>query len=114
MADFKRSSRVAELLRKEVSRIINYDLKDPGVCMATVSSVDLTNDLKYARVFVSVLGDEKAKKAALQGLGRARSFIRSEVGKRTDLRFVPELSFLLDDSVDYAIGIEALIKRTKE
>jgi len=113
MADFKRSSRVAEFLKKEISDIIRRELKDPLVGMATVSQVRLTDDLSFARIFISIIGDEKTRERSLKGLTRAQKFVRAELARRSNLRHVPDFTFVLDDSVDYAVNIEALIRKTK-
>lgn len=114
MYQYKRSQRVAELLRSELSHILTQDMKDPSVKMASVTEVKLSDDLKWARVFISIIGDEEAKQDGLRGLERARNWIRNELGQRTDLRQVPNLDFRLDQTVDHAQNIERLLKRIKD
>ncbi|RMF63207.1 MAG: 30S ribosome-binding factor RbfA [Calditrichaeota bacterium] len=109
--EFRRSQRVAELLREELSRMISSELKDPLVTMATVTAIRLTEDLRFAKVYVSILGNEKEQKNCLRGLERAKNHLRSELGGRLRLRHVPELSFFRDDTVDYAHNIEELLNR---
>ncbi len=111
MPEFKRSRRVSELLREEISRIITQQLKDPLVGIVTVTSVNLTDNLKLARVYVSILGDEKNRQNGLRGLERATKFIRSELARRTNLKYVPELEIYYDETIDYAQNIEALLKK---
>lgn len=111
MADFKRANRVAKLMKQEISQIISRELKDPRVVMATVTKVKLTDNLSFARIFVSIMGDEKVKQNTLEGLNVAKNFIRTELGHRTGLKFVPDISFYYDDSIDYAQNIESLIKK---
>lgn len=113
MADFKRATRVAELLKQEISQIIAQDIKDPLVGMATVTRVKLTDDLRFARVYISVVGDANVRENSVKGLERANGFIRTELRKRTDLRMTPELRFVLDNSADYAMNIESLLKKAK-
>ncbi len=114
MPNFKRASRVAALLRTEISQIIVTQLKDPRVGMVSITRIKLTDDLSYGRVFVSIIGDEKARKDALRGLGHATNFIRSALRNVTDLRFVPELEFILDDSAEYAHNIQTLLNKLQE
>ncbi|MFQ6112819.1 MAG: 30S ribosome-binding factor RbfA [bacterium] len=111
MKQFKRSRRVAELLREEISQIITQELKDPRIGLTTVTSIKLTDDLKSARVYVSILGNSETREQGLLGLERAKSWIRSELGHRMDLKYVPVLNFCYDETVDYAQNIESIIKK---
>lgn len=111
MADYKRATRVKELLREEISQIITTELKDPLVGMTTVTEVKLTNDLKSARVYVNIYGDDEVKDKTLRGLNRAKKFIRAELGGRTELKFVPEIKFIYDDTIDHAQNIEAILNK---
>ncbi len=113
MLHYKRSQRVAHLLQAELSAIIAHQLKDPLIGLATVSEVNLTEDLKYARVYVSIIGDEQAREQTLRGLERAKAHIRTELGRRLDLRRIPQLEFRYDASVDQAQRIESLLKRVR-
>ncbi|MFQ5648484.1 MAG: 30S ribosome-binding factor RbfA [bacterium] len=114
MADFKRSQRVAELLRQEISHIIARELKDPLIGMASVTKVTLSDDLRFAKVYVSIIGKDTSAENSLQGLDRAKRFIRSQLGSRTDLRFVPDLSFVYDKSAAYAHDIETLLNQLNQ
>jgi len=114
MPDFKRASRVAALLRQEISRIISLELKDPRVQMVTITRIKLTDDLSYARVFTSILGDDAAQQSALTGLTHAANYIRTTLRKLTDLRIVPHLEFILDDSAEYAQNIQVIIDQLHE
>lgn len=109
--DYKRSHRVAELLREEISQIVTQELKDPLIGLTTVTAIKLTEDLRSARVYVSIIGGERERRKGLKGLERAKKFIRKELGHRTDLKFVPTLSFFYDGSIDYAQNIESLIAK---
>jgi len=111
MPQFKRSRRVSELLREKISRIVTQQLEDPLIGIVTVTSVKLTDDLKLARVYVSILGDDKNRQDGLRGLERATKFIRSEIARRTTLKYVPELKFYYDETIDYAHKIELLLKK---
>lgn len=114
MTDYKRSQRVGEVLRHEISQIITQELKDPLIGITTITAIKLTEDLKLAKIYVSILGSKEIREKGLQGLERAKSWIRSELGHRIDLKFIPELKFFYDETLDYAQNIEALIKRAHE
>ncbi len=108
---FKRSLRVSELIKREVSAIIFFTIKDPSVKTVNLTFVKVTDDLKHAKIYFRVLGDDKAKDDASKGLERAKNFIRAEIGHRTELRFVPEIEFCYDTSIENAEHIESLIKK---
>ena len=106
---FKRTDRISEEIKKELSSIIR-DLKDPRIPMMTsVVSVNVTNDLRYAKAFVSIMGTDDEKKDAIKGLTAAAGYIRKEIGSRVKLRCVPEFSFTLDDSIEYGAHINKLL-----
>lgn len=108
---YQRINRITEEIRKEVSNIIMYYLKDPRINeMVTVVKAEVTRDLRYANIFVSVMGTEEVKKQAMEALKGASGFIRKELGSRLDIRYIPELQFKLDDSVDYSIKINKILK----
>ena len=105
-----RTNRMAEELKKEIIMIIRSDVKDPRVDgLVSVTAVEVTNDLKYAKVYVSKYGSDWARKEALAGLEASRGFIRSELSKRFKTRTVPELTFVLDESLEYGAKIEAIL-----
>ncbi|TGB00323.1 30S ribosome-binding factor RbfA [Sporolactobacillus shoreae] len=104
-----RVHRVAEQMKKEMSDIIEHRLKDPRVGFVTVTGVDVTGDLQEATVYVSVFGDDEKKAATLEGLVKAKGFIRSEIGKRIRLRKTPEIQFKFDQSIEYGSHIDSLI-----
>ncbi|MBP3965212.1 MULTISPECIES: 30S ribosome-binding factor RbfA [Paenibacillus] len=104
-----RVGRVGEQIKKELSQIIQTELKDPRIGFITVTGVDLTNDLSQARVYLSVLGSEEQKEETLKALARGTGFIRSELGKRIRFRHTPELLFKFDSSIEYGSKIEALL-----
>ncbi|WP_274361417.1 30S ribosome-binding factor RbfA [Paenibacillus thermotolerans] len=105
-----RVGRVGEQLKKELSHIIQTELKDPGIGFMTVTGVDVTNDLSQAKVYISVLGSEEQRATTLKSLARGKGFIRTELGKRMRLRHVPELLFQFDTSIDYGSRIEKLLE----
>jgi ribosome-binding factor A len=103
--------RINDEIQKEISQIIRSDLKDPRVGVITsVLKVDTTNDLKYCKVFVSVLGDDDKKAEVLEVLKKASGFIRSLIANRINLRVTPELTFILDDSLEYSFKIDKIIR----
>jgi ribosome-binding factor A len=108
-----RLSRISEEIKREVSEIIMNGLKDPRLPkLISVVSLNVTRDLRYAKVFVSVLGSEEDKKNAIEGLKSAAGFIRREVGHRIQLRYTPELQFELDNSIEHGVYMTKLIDDT--
>ena len=106
-----RTGRVSEQVKKELSLILQSELKDPRIGFTTVTGVEVTNDLSLARVYLSVLGDDRQKEETLKALAKAKGFLRSELGRRMRLRHTPELEFKFDASIDYGSRIEALLKK---
>lgn len=109
----QRQERVAHMLREEISRIIHRELKDPRIGMVSITEVELTPDLRHARVFVSVFGGEEQSRATFEVLDRAAGFVRSELAKRVRMRYVPELQFRPDDSFARGARISALLEQVK-
>jgi ribosome-binding factor A len=106
-----RARRVAEQIKKEVSMIINREIKDPRVAsLISVTGVQVSRDLHYATVYVSVYGNEEEKRETFLTLSRATGFIRSEIGKRIRLRRTPEITFQQDNSLEYGARIEQVLK----
>ncbi|WP_068496334.1 30S ribosome-binding factor RbfA [Paenibacillus kribbensis] len=104
-----RTGRVGEQIKKELSQLIQTELKDPRIGFITVTGVDVTNDLSQAKVYLSVLGDEEQKTSSLKALDKANGYLRSELGKRIRLRHIPELIFKIDESIAYGSRIEKLL-----
>ena len=99
----------AEVLR-ELSEIIRTGIKDPRIHpMTSVVSVEVTPDLKYCRAYISVLGNEDAAKATIEGLKSAEGYVRRELARRINLRNTPELKFILDQSIEYGVNMAKLI-----
>ena len=108
-------SRMNGEVQRELSRIISQDIKDPRIHpMTSVVSVDVTPDLKYAKVYVSVLGDETDRESTGRGLKSAASHIRSCLAKNLNLRNTPELTFVMDDSIAYGINMSKRIDELKK
>lgn len=109
-----RVGRVGEQIKKELSQIIQSELKDPRIGFITVTGVDVTNDFSQAKVFLSVLGTGEQKEETLKALTRSTGFIRSELGKRIRMRKIPELLFKFDESIDYGSKIQGLLQQIKQ
>lgn len=98
---------------RELANVIR-ELKDSRIpLMTSVVAVSVTNDLRYAKAYISVMGDEKTKAKAMDGLRSAAGFIRREIGKRIDLRYTPEFIFELDKSIEHGSHIDKLLKNIK-
>ncbi len=112
----QRLDRISEEIKKEISRIIREDVKDPRISpMVSILRVDVARDLRYAKVYVSVLGNEEEKTSTIEGLTRAAGFIRKELGRVLTIRYIPELSFVLDTSIEYSVDIsKKIVEITRE
>lgn len=106
-----RVGRVGEQIKKELSQIIQTELKDPRIGFITVTGVEVTGDLSQAKVYLSVLGSDEQKEATLKALGSGSGFIRSELGKRIRFRHIPELIFKFDSSIEYGSRIESILEQ---
>ena len=105
-----RMSRVDEELKKEISNIITYDLKDPNITgLISVTKVKVSGDLKYAKVYVSML-NAKDNKQVLAALKKSAGFVRTEIAKRINLLTTPEIIFIFDDSIEYGSRIDTILK----
>jgi ribosome-binding factor A len=110
-----RISKLSEQMKKEISSIIQNEIKDPRVPMLTsVVDVDVTKDLRYAKVYVSIFGDEEVKTKCIAGLKSAAGYVRKEVGSRMNIRYIPELVFEVDRSIEYGMHIDKVIKEMKK
>lgn len=115
--EYKRSDRVADLLHREIAELVFRRLKDPRVANITISGVQLSGDLRNARVFFCIMGrdaDEATRNNALRGLDNAKGFMRLELGRRLSLRYVPLLEFEYDTSFEYGDKMERLLKELHE
>lgn len=111
--EYKRSDRVGDLLLELLSQLIRKEVSDPRVGSITLTSVEVTKDLRHARVYFTLLDEQARKEEALSGLKSATGFIRAKVGRELKLRFVPTIEFVYDDSRDQARRIEDLLKQIK-
>lgn len=101
-----RINRISEEIRKEVSDIIRNSVKDPRISQLTsIVRTEVTGDLHYAKIYISVLGSEEERKETFEGLKQASGFIRRELGSRLDIRYTPELQFISDHSIEYSVEI---------
>lgn len=105
-----KNTRINSEVQRELSEIISRELKDPRIHpMTTVISVEVTPDLKYCKAYISVLGNEEAGKDTIQGLKSAVGFIRTQLARKINLRNTPELTFILDQSIEYGVNMTRLI-----
>ena len=104
-----RPASVGKAIQNELSEILRTEVKDPRLGFVTVTAVRMSRDLKTARVFISVMGEEEERQATLEGLHRAQSFIRRLIGQRVRLRNTPELLFTYDDSMERGARIDSLL-----
>ena len=106
-----RKLRVQDLLKEEIALIIQREIRDPGMGFITVLGVKMSDDLRDAKVYLSIYGDEEQKAATLAALKRSRNYIKFLLGKRIHLRMMPELHFVIDDTYEKAARIEEILKK---
>ena len=105
-----RTIRIENELIKLLSEFILTEVKDPGMSsMASVTKVSMTSDLKFAKIYVSVYDTEKKRESTIKTLNRAAGFIRTSLSKRISIRRMPQLTFVLDTSIEYSVNISRLI-----
>lgn len=104
-----KAEKISGIIQKEVSEIIQFTLKDPKIGFITITDVTVTGDLSIAKVYVSFLGQKAREEAGMKALDRSKGFIRSELAKRMTIRKVPQLIFLIDDSLEKGNKIERII-----
>ncbi|MFN3927825.1 MAG: 30S ribosome-binding factor RbfA [Pseudanabaenaceae cyanobacterium] len=116
MADQRRVARVAEQIKREVGSMLLRDIKDDrvGVGMVSVTEVEVSGDLRHAKIFVSIYGTESDRQATMAGLLSVTGFVRRELAKRLTVRFVPEIVFCEDRSLERGAQILALLDRLAE
>ena len=110
MARYRRTARINEQLREEISLLIRDEVRDPRVGLVTITAVESSPELDHARVYINTMGDEAEKVAAVAGLQSAAPFIRGQLGKRLHIRRVPELHFEVDRKLENALRIESLLR----
>lgn len=112
--DFKRADRVADLIKQELSNILRREVGDPRIANITVTDVKLTDDLRSARIYFVELGQDRLSADVEKGLSKAKGFLKRELGKRLQLRYIPELAFFYDPSFEYGSRIEKLLKEVRK
>jgi ribosome-binding factor A len=113
MHPYKRSERLGELILGEIFDLITHKIKDPRIGFVTFTRVEMSEDLRHAKVFVSSIGAEPEKARTLQGLASATGYIRRHLGRALHLRYTPELSFLLDDSLEHGAKIAQILRQLR-
>ncbi|MBD2292427.1 30S ribosome-binding factor RbfA [Anabaena sphaerica FACHB-251] len=116
MATNRRVSRVAELIKREISQLLLNGIKDDrvGTGMVSVTDVDVSGDLQHAKIFVSIYGTEEAKAETMAGLKSATGYVRSELGARVRLRRTPEVIFVEDRSLERGTKVLSLLNQLKQ
>jgi ribosome-binding factor A len=110
-----KNTRINGEVQKELSRIISREIKDPRISeMTSVLAVEVATDLKSAKAYISVLGDEKAQQDTLVGLNSAMGFIRKELARTVNLRNTPEITFYVDQSIEYGVNMSKLIHKVNK
>jgi ribosome-binding factor A len=115
--EFSRTSRIGEVIMRELAQMIQQELSDPRVGMVTVSHVDITSDLKYAKVYVTRLNgieSEQDVDECIAGLTNAAGFLKRGIAKRVEIRSIPELRFLYDKSLDHGFRMDELIAKANK
>lgn len=110
----KRSEKVADLIRKEVSEMFVRSVKDPRIGLITITRVTVTEDCRLARIYFSVPGSDAEREKATRGLESAKGFIRRELARQINLRYTPEIIFAFDPSIEYAIHIGEVLESLKQ
>jgi len=109
MRAYKRADRVKQVIQQEISQILQFEMKDPRLSSLSVTNVELTTDLREAKIFISSLDTNVDHKECLDGLKRANGFIRGMLGRRLTLKFIPTIQFYFDESLAHQERILALI-----
>jgi ribosome-binding factor A len=114
MAQHQRSDRVAAAVREEIANFLAEGVKDPRVtALVTVTGVEMTRDLRHARVFVSIMGEDSQRASTIEGLQSVQGFLRSRLARSLSLRVAPEVQFVMDESVARAARIETLLNQIR-
>ncbi|MGH2480683.1 MAG: 30S ribosome-binding factor RbfA [Ktedonobacteraceae bacterium] len=105
---------LGEQIALEVSDLLRTRVKDPRVGFASITRVEVSGDLRYAKIFVSVMGENEEKKGTIEALSHATGFIRRELAARLTIRFMPEITFKLDNSIEQGARVLGLIRQIEE
>ncbi len=106
-----KQERLNQIILKEVTEIIQFQLKDPSIGFVTITDVDVSNDYSYAKIYVSFLGKKERNEAGMKALQRSKGFIRSELAKKLTIRKIPELVFKLDETLEKSRKIDEIIHK---
>ncbi len=109
-AEFSRSRRVGEQIQRDLAELIRSEVRDPRLGMVTVNHVNVTRDMSYAKVFITVMGEPESREVSLSILNKMAGYLRSQIGRRMKLRIIPELKFVYDESIDRGARIDSLLK----
>lgn len=110
----QRQKRVSELIKREISVILQQDIQDPRIGFVTVTKVIVTQDIKHAKILVSIFGDDTAKKTSMEAIIHSLGRIKQILASRVKLRYMPTIQFQLDTSIEYSAHINELIFRLKK
>ena len=113
MVDYKRADRVSDLLKKEISQMLLREIKDPRIGFVTITDVKVSDDLRFASVFFSLVGGKKELEETIKGLNSASSFIKKKLGKRLRMRYIPTIAFKFDSSLEYGNHINKVLRSLK-
>jgi len=114
MSESKRTARIGEAIREEISSILLQEVNDPRIQFVSITRVEVSADLQHAKVYVSILGSDQKREEAFEGLKSARGYIQKKLGKKIRLRYMPEITFKMDTSIDYGIHIFELLQEMKK
>ena len=114
MSNHLRVEKLQELIKQEMGKMLLKDIKDSRIGFVTVTGVEMTGDLREAKIYVSIMGNDEQIKSSLEGLQSALGYIRREIGRRIKIRFTPEISFALDKSLDYSEHIQKLLLQIEQ
>ena len=114
MKPYSRSDRVAGLVKQKIAELLRMEISDPRLAMATITGVKMSKDLRLAKIYYSLSGGETTRQAAAEGFKQARGYLKRELAQRLELRYMPDLAFFYDESIDYGARIEQLLKEVKK
>jgi len=109
-AEFSRTRRVGEQIQRDLAELIRSEVRDPRLGMVTVNHVNVSRDMSYAKVFITVMGEPESREVSLSILNKMSGYLRSQIGRRMKLRIIPELKFVYDESIDRGARIDSLLK----
>lgn len=114
MREVKRSIRVADVIQKEISQMLLESVKDPRIGFVTITRVEVSDDCRMAKIYFSVTGTVTDRESSIKGLESAKGFVRRELAKRIRMKYIPEIMFKFDPSIEYSIHISKVIQQTKK